>query len=84
MNDFNAHSHVWNLEYTRRLNATQLKELIKKHDLLINNKLSKFTRLVSRAIINLTLIIVKLKSLILWNISENYSFSFDHELILLK
>ena len=34
--------------------------------------------------INLTFIIVKLESLILWSISENYSFSFDHELILLK
>ena len=34
--------------------------------------------------INLTLIIVKLESLILWNISKNYLFSFDHELILLK
>ena len=84
VNDFNAHSHVWNLKCTRRLNATQLKESIEKHDLLINNELNKFTRLVNRAMINLILIIVKLKSLILWSIFENYSFSFDHELILLK
>ena len=84
MSNFNAHSHVWNSECTRRLNATQLKELIEKHDLLINNELNRFTRLASKAMIDLILIIVKLESLILWSISENYSFSFDHELILLK
>ena len=84
IDDLNAHSQVWNSECERRLNAAQLKNLIEKHDLLINNESRRFTRLASRAIIDLALITVELGPLTLWNIFENYSSSFDHELILLK
>lgn len=80
----NTYSLFINYHYQKKINDKPLETLIKRFYLLINNKLDRLTRLVSRrvSIIDLALSTVKLGSLSLLEIPEDYLSVFDYGFII--
>lgn len=82
----NAHSPVWNQLCPKKPNTKFFEDLIKKFDLLINNKFEWTTRPANASvfIIDLTLSPIQLGFLTLWEISEECLSLSNCELILLQ
>ena len=87
LDDFNAHSPIWNPLISTRIETRSLEEIIEKFDLILNNEPGIITRTNARknqSIIDLTFTSTAIELLNSWIIEEKYFTSSDHELIVFE
>ena len=84
--DMNADSTMWNPHCCQKQNAGPLEDLIKRYKLIINNDTDFPTRPGSQtfSVIDLALTNMELSPLQVWEISEEYPFLSDQELIIME
>ena len=85
--DFNAYSLMWNPLILMRIKVGLLKRIIKNYSLILNNESGVIIRSSMRnnkSIIDLTFTSMSMGLLESWLIEEEYSTSFNHELIVFK